>query len=62
MDGVTILQVDDSFGHGFKTFLQDEEEQSKLFECKPRVAFSKGNEIKFNGTVIKKTHNAVLAV
>lgn len=54
-DGVTILQVDDSCGHGNKKFLDDEEEGSKNVKCKPRTMLEIGTSVSFNGRTIKRT-------
>lgn len=52
LDGLTILQVDDSFGHGSATFLDDEERESNKFKCKPRDVILPGNSVQFNGVTI----------
>lgn len=54
VDGLTILQVDDSFGHGTEEFLQHEEKESNHFQCKPRIVLQPGKEFKFNGIVIRR--------
>jgi len=48
LTGVTILQVDDSFGHGTAEFLEKEEAGSKRFQCKPRKLLSPGDSALFN--------------
>lgn len=50
---LVILQVDDTFGTGSKTFL-DEEEKSNRFLCKPRKPFEIGTSLKFNGSTIER--------
>lgn len=45
---ITILQVDDSFGCGSQTFLQDEERQSTDFKTKPRKCLKLGDSCIFN--------------
>ena len=52
LDGLTILQVDDSFGHGSKEFLDDEERESHKFKCKPRQVIVSGSNVQFNGANI----------
>ena len=49
-DGVTALQVDDSYGHGTREFLQDEETKSSRFQCKPRKLLKPGDSAFFNGS------------
>lgn len=40
--GITVLQVDDSFGNGCEEFLDTEEHASKRFQCKPRKLLKRG--------------------
>jgi hypothetical protein len=54
-DGITILQVDDSFGHGTESFLDIEEEGSSQFDCKPRLLFNINTSARFNGTNVQRT-------
>jgi hypothetical protein len=54
-DGITILQVDDSFGHGTESFLDIEEEGSSQFDCKPRLLFNIYTSARFNGTNVQRT-------
>ena len=51
---IAILQVDDLFRHCSESFLQDEEKESKNFQCKPRRILSSGDCIKFNGFDARK--------
>jgi hypothetical protein len=51
---VTTLQVDDSFGTGTPEFLQDEENHSLEFRCKPRQLIETGGHVMFNGSEISK--------
>lgn len=51
-DGLTALQVDDSYGHGTEKFLRDEDLESKRFKCKPRKIISEGDTVPFNGSGI----------
>lgn len=53
VEGVTILQVDDSFGHGTATSSDHEETESKHFHRKPRIHFQLSKEVKLNVIVIK---------
>jgi hypothetical protein len=56
-DGITILQVDDSFGHGSVSFLAREEIASKRFDCKPRLLFEVNTTARFNGsTLVRAAH------
>jgi len=52
LDGVTVLQVDESFGIGCKQFLDDEEKESSRFQSKPRKIFTEGDRCTFNGSDI----------
>ena len=52
LDGLILLQVDDSLGLGSDTFMQEEEQASKAFRCKPRTPISE-EETGFNGISIK---------
>jgi hypothetical protein len=54
-DGLTILQVDDSFGHGTEAFLDSEELASSRFDCKPRLLFNINTSARFNGTNVQRT-------
>jgi len=47
--GLTVLQVDDSYGHGDEQFLEDEENESRKFKCKPRKLVKEGEAVDFNG-------------
>lgn len=58
-EGVTALQVDDSFGHGTVEFLKDEERESKRFKCKPRKILKIGETTSFNGCQITVERNRV---
>lgn len=57
LEAVTVLQVDDSAGHGNESFMNEEEQGSKTFTCKPRKFISTGQSASFNGCVISKTEN-----
>ena len=50
MEEVTMLQVDDSCGHGSQEFLADEEKESTSFRCKPNHTLQKDDSRIFNGT------------
>jgi hypothetical protein len=54
-DELTILQVDDSFGHGTEAFLDSEELGSSRFDCKPRLLFNIKTSARFNGTNVQVT-------
>ena len=56
IDGVIMLQVDDSLGFGTPAFLDLEESASKLFRCKPRTGIT-SKPISFNGIMINKLQN-----
>ncbi|CDF37987.1 unnamed protein product [Chondrus crispus] len=58
-EGVTALQVDDSFGHGTVEFLKDEERESKRIKCKPRKILKIGETTSFNGCQITVERNRV---
>ena len=58
-DGITALQVDDSYGHGTKEFLEEEERESKRFKCKPRKILKVGETTSFNGSQITVETNRV---
>lgn len=51
---MVILQVDDSFGTGSSSFLEQEDSASKSFQSKPRKIFQVGTKLNFNGGVIHK--------
>jgi hypothetical protein len=51
---MTVLQVDDSLGHGTKDFLNEEERASKEFIGKPRKILAAGASVTFNGCDIRK--------
>jgi len=57
--GLTVLKVDDSFGHGDTKFLDDEERESRRFKCKPRKLVKKGDTVDFNGCCISVKENSV---
>lgn len=59
LEGLTTLQVDDSYGFGVKAFLDKEDEKSKKFITKPRINLSAGSKRDFNGFVIEKCENGV---
>ena len=52
LDGLILLQVDDSLGLGSDAFMREEEQASKAFRCKPRTPISR-EETSFNGISIK---------
>ena len=52
LDGLILLQVDDSLGIGTPKFWEDEEIGSKSFRCKPRTKLSE-KPTSFNGIFIK---------
>ena len=52
LKAVTALQVDDNLGHGDQAFLEAEQEQSRMFESKPRKLVIEGECIEFNGVKI----------
>lgn len=62
LDGITILQVDDSFGHGTKQFLHDEESASTHFQCKPRLLLNAGNQVTFNELIIKRNSESTYSI
>lgn len=51
-EGVCIMQVDDSFGHGVSSFLEVEESKSRRFKTKPRKVLTEGSSTDFNGCQI----------
>lgn len=53
LEGLTIMQVDDTFGHGDEQFLQTENEKAKFFKSKPRHILKEGQNVVFNGCQIK---------
>jgi hypothetical protein len=54
-DFITVLQVDDSFEHGTKSFLESEEISSLRFDCNPRLIFNHNTSARFNVTTVKRT-------
>lgn len=57
LDGVIVLQVDDSLGVGSTGFLDEEGQESKPFRCKYRSLIEK-KPITFNGRSIRWDGNA----
>ena len=53
LNGITILQVDDSFGAGSKLFLEKESQTGRKFLSKPRELFKENTEKDFNGLRIR---------
>ena len=51
--GLTVLQVDDSYGFGSKDFLDKEENTKHNFICKPRETLQEGECRDFNGFIIR---------
>ena len=49
LEGVTVLQVGDSYGHGTDNVLDEEEQGSKSFQCKPRKMLTAGDQANSNG-------------
>ncbi len=62
LEGITILQVDDSFGFGTDDFLSDEDSCGKYFKSKPRVFLEKGKEIVFNGSEIRRNEDGTFTL
>ena len=56
---VTVLQVDDAFGHGNERFLAEDEEHSKRFLCKPRKLLKTGDSAQFNGSRISVLEDSI---
>lgn len=52
IDGIILLQVDDTLGIATERFLKDEEKESKAFRCKERVVVGK-TPISFNGLQLR---------
>lgn len=52
LDGVTVLQVDDAYGHGSQDFIKNEDTVSNVFKCKPQKILNLGDHAMFNGTNI----------
>lgn len=57
IEGMTILQVDDSIGLGTTEFLRRESETTKLFKSKPQLILSKENEAVFNGSQVRRNED-----
>ena len=62
LSGVTALQVDDNLGHGTEDFLQAEEENSRIFESKPRSLVTAAKSAIFNGVNISVMENNCYAI
>lgn len=54
LDGLVLLQGDDSLGFASKAFLEEEKQASKEVLCKPRTFLGK-DETAFNGVQIRST-------
>lgn len=61
MDGLILLQVDDSLGFGSEKFLSEEEMESTAFRCKPRTMITK-KPISFNGILIHKLNRNIYTI
>ena len=48
-EGMTVLQVDDSYGHGTEEVLKDEDQGSHKFKSKPRQLVREEDTVIFNG-------------
>ena len=56
LDGLTVIQLDDSFGTGSSKFLAKEDSKKYEYLCKRKV-FLPGNSYDFNGSSITRTKN-----
>jgi len=54
LEGITVLQVDDSFGFGKKSFLNDEDTTGEKYLSKPREILKIGSSHDFNGLEIRR--------
>ena len=54
---MTLIQVDNSAGHGTPGILNLEEKGSRDFHCKPRQILERGKKVSFNGTMIRRNEN-----
>lgn len=61
LQGIVILQVDDSFAIGTEEFEQEEDEQSKEFLSKPKTILTE-KQIPFNGIMIAKEKDGTIKV
>lgn len=57
LEGIIVLQVDDSLGAGMETFLNEESQASKAFRCKERTPVNE-TPVVFNGISIRKEGHA----
>lgn len=62
IDGVTVLQVDDSFGFGTKRFLKDESITATKYLSKERQVIHEGEKHDFNGLTIKRLQKRVFEI
>lgn len=58
INGLILLQVDDSLDRGTNGYLQDEKRASKVLRSRPRVSIT-SNQTKFRGLTIKRNHEGV---
>ena len=62
LHALTGLQVDDNLGHADDAFLRSAEEQSRIFESKPRKLITTSTDATFNGVHISSLPHHIYAM
>lgn len=61
LSGLVILQVEDSFSMGIRTFMMEKEEASKSFISKDLILLL-GSPTSFNGILITRKHDGEITI